>query len=78
MEEREKFVLTPASSIVDSPHEAIKNLNISVTLLRAILKETLLNSDLPIDNDTVDALDIIEQTTASVDMYLERLGMWKS
>lgn len=77
-EEREAFVLTPDSAIIATPDEAIRNLNISVALLSAILKETIVKSKVPVDNDTIDAFGIVEQATASVNMYLEGLGLWTS
>lgn len=76
MEEREAFVIKPSAAIIDSPDEAIRNLNISVSLLSAILKDALINSTLPIDDDTIDAFGIVEQSAASINMYLERLGLW--
>lgn len=75
-EEREAFVLTADTAIVDSAEEAIRCLNISVAVLTAILGETLLKLKEPIDDDTIDALGIVEQSTASVNMYLERNGLW--
>jgi hypothetical protein len=74
MEERESFVLSPNSAIIDGPEDAIKNLNIAISLLGAIVREHLINSDEPVDNDTVDALGIVEASVASIDMWLERLG----
>lgn len=76
MEEREAFVIKPSAAIIDNPDEAIRNLNISVSLLSAILKDALINSTLPIDDDTIDAFGIVEQSAASINMYLERLGLW--
>jgi hypothetical protein len=80
MEEREAFVLAPGSAIIDSPDEAIRNLNISVALLSAIIKDVFINMAplIPLDDDTVDTFGIIEQSTASINMYLERLGLWTS
>lgn len=80
MEEREAFVLTPSSAIIDSQDEAIRNLNISVSLLSAIIKDMFINMAgvIPLDDDTVDTFGIIEQSTASINMYLERLGLWTS
>lgn len=77
-EEREAFVLTTDSAIISTPDEAIRNLNISVALLSAILKETIVKSKVPVDNDTIDAFGIVEQATASISMYLEGLGLWTS
>lgn len=77
MEDRESFVLTPDSAIVDSPDEAIRVLNISVSLLSAIVQDMLLSSD-EIDDDTVDAIGIVRQSVEGVNMYLERLGLWNS
>ncbi|AIW02697.1 hypothetical protein SEA_EVY_227 [Streptomyces phage Evy] len=76
MEERESFVLTTDSAIIDSVEEAVRNINISVSLLSAILQEALAKAKVPVDDDTIDAFGIIEQSTASVNMYLERLGLW--
>ncbi|ASN73271.1 hypothetical protein SEA_WARPY_241 [Streptomyces phage Warpy] len=76
MEERESFVLTTDSAIIDSVEEAVRNINISVSLLSAILQEALTKAKVPVDDDTIDAFGIIEQSTASVNMYLERLGLW--
>lgn len=76
MEEREAFVIKPSAAIIDSADEAIRNLNISVSLLSAILKDALINSALPVDDDTIDAFAIVEQSRASINMYLERLGLW--
>lgn len=80
MEEREAFVLAPSSAIIDSPEEAIRNLNISVSLLSAILKDIFINMEgiIPLDDDTVDTFGIIEQSAAGINMYLERLGLWTS
>lgn len=75
-EEREAFILTTDTAIVDSPEEAIRCLNISVSLLSAILQEALLKAKIPVDDDTIDAFGIIEQSSASVNMYLERNGLW--
>jgi hypothetical protein len=77
-EERESFVLTTDSAIIDSVEEAVRNVNISVSLLSAILQEALAKAKIPLDDDTIDAFGIIEQSTASVNMYLERLGLWNS
>ncbi|ASR76624.1 hypothetical protein SEA_TRIBUTE_234 [Streptomyces phage Tribute] len=78
MDERESFVLTTDSAIIDSVEEAVRNLNISVSLLSAILQEALAKAKVPIDDDTVDAFGIVEQSTASINMFLERLGLWNS
>ncbi|QJD50952.1 hypothetical protein KNV00_gp067 [Streptomyces phage Bmoc] len=78
MEEREAFVLTPSSAIVDSPEEAIRVLNISVSLLSAIVQDLLLTFEDGIDDDTIDAIGIVKQSTEGVNMYLERLGLWNS
>jgi hypothetical protein len=80
MEERDAFVLSPSSAIIDSPEEAIRNLNISVSLLSAILKDIFINMAgvLPLDDDTIDTFGIIEQSSAGINMYLERLGLWTS
>jgi hypothetical protein len=75
-EEREAFVLTTDTAIIDTPDEAIRNLNISVSLLSAILQEALLKARVPVDDDTIDAFGIVEASTASVNMYLERQGLW--
>jgi hypothetical protein len=75
-DEREAFVLTPGTAIIDSPDEAIRNLNISISLLSAILQEALVKSGIEVDDDTLDAFGIIEQSTASVNMYLERMELW--
>ncbi|QRI46184.1 hypothetical protein SEA_CROSS_237 [Streptomyces phage Cross] len=56
----------------------MRNLNISVSLLSAILQEALAKAKVPIDDDTVDAFGIVEQSTASINMFLERLGLWNS
>lgn len=74
MDEREAFVLTPDSAIVDSPDEAIRVLNISVSLLAAIMQDALAHSD--VDDDTIDAFGIVRQSVEGVNMYLERLGLW--
>lgn len=76
--ERESFVLTPDSAIVDSPDEAIRVLNISVSLLSAIVQEMLANSNVDIEDDTIDAIGIVRQSVEGVNMYLERLGLWNS
>ncbi len=76
--EREAFVLKPSSAIVDSPEEAIRVLNISVSLLSAIVQDLLLTFGDKIDDDTIDAIGIVRQSTEGVNMYLERLGLWNS
>ncbi len=78
MEERETFVLTTDSAIIDTPEEAIRNLNISVSLLSAILQDFLINEGFEIDDDTADAFGIVKQSTASVNMFLERLELWNT
>ncbi|AST15425.1 hypothetical protein SEA_SAMISTI12_240 [Streptomyces phage Samisti12] len=78
MDERESFVLTTDSAIIDSVEEAVRNLNISVSLLSAILQEALAKAKVPVDDDTIDAFGIVEQSTASINMFLERLGLWNS
>ena len=78
MEDRESFVLTPDSAIVDSPDEAIRVLNISVSLLSAIVQEILFNTNVDIEDDTIDAIGIVRQSVEGVNMYLERLGLWNS
>lgn len=78
MEERESFVLTPDSAIIDSPEEAIRNLNISVSLLSAIIQDLLANLGIEADDDTVDAFGIINQSAASINMLLERMDLWNT
>lgn len=77
-DEREAFRLTPGTTIIDSPDEAIRNLNISISLLSVVLQEALIRAGIHVDNDSADAFTCIEQSTESVNMYLERMELWNT
>lgn len=78
MSEREAFRLTAQASIVDSIEDAVKILSIQTRLLGATLVRLVELNDMKYDNDILDAMHMVEQGTAALDMYIERSGLWNT
>jgi hypothetical protein len=73
-EERDAYTLVPALTIIDNPDEGLRALNISMSLLSAIVKDFLIDMEVDFSNDMIDSFGIIDQTIAAINMYLERIG----
>lgn len=76
MEEREIHVLTTDAAVVENSDEALRNLTLAVSLIGAIVKNTLVTYG-EMDPELEDAFGLIEQSIGSVHMYMERMGIWK-
>ena len=70
-----EYNITAKAAIVDSNEEALRNLFVASTLLTAVLKSQTVALGM-VDQDVADVFNILDQTLESVNMYLERVGVW--
>jgi hypothetical protein len=69
------YNITTKAAIVDSNEEALRNIYVAVMLATTVLKSQTAALGL-ITEEIVDVFNILDQTLESVNMYLERVGVW--
>lgn len=69
------YNITTKAAIVDSNEEALRNLYVATMLVTTVLKSQTSALGL-INQDIADVFNILDQTLESVNMYLERVGVW--
>lgn len=69
------YNITAKAAIVDSNEEAIRNLYVALMLAATVMKSQTAALGM-IDQDIADVFKILDQTLESVNMFLERVGVW--
>lgn len=69
------YNITTKAAIVDSNEEALRNLYVAMMLSATVLKSQTAALGM-INQDIADVFNILDQTLESVNMYLERVGVW--
>lgn len=69
------YNITTKAAIVDSNEEALRNLYVATMLVTTVLKSQTSALGM-INQDIADVFNILDQTLESVNMYLERVGVW--
>lgn len=69
------YNITTKAAIVDSNEEALRNLYVAAMLATTVLKSQTSALGM-INQDIADVFNILDQTLESVNMYLERVGVW--
>jgi hypothetical protein len=69
------YNITTKAAIVDSNEEALRNLYVAAMLATTVLKSQTAALGM-VNQDVADVFNILDQTLESVNMYLERVGVW--
>jgi hypothetical protein len=70
-----QYNISPKAAIVDSNEEALRNMFVSMTFMKMLVRDLLERSN-SLDPAREQALSLIDQSLESVNAYLERTGVW--